>query len=110
MWTDDDARISQSVPALLALEKQRRSRPVADRVQLLRLRKAHTVRSLRAAAPVAPSSRATRTCQSRSLDWFRRGDAGWPARPPHGRAPLRAGAVGPRRPQPERGLATAHAA
>ena len=33
MWTDDEARISQSVPALLALEKQLRSRPVADRVK-----------------------------------------------------------------------------
>jgi transposase len=52
MRTDYDARISQSVPALLALEKQLRRRAVADRVKLLRLLKAHPVRSLRAAAPV----------------------------------------------------------
>jgi transposase len=52
MWTDYEAQISQNVPALLALEKRLRSRAVADRVMLLRLLKAHAVRSLRAAAPV----------------------------------------------------------
>jgi hypothetical protein len=52
MWTDYDARISQSFPHLLAVEKQLRGRPVAGRIKLLRLLKAHTTRSLRAAAPV----------------------------------------------------------
>jgi transposase len=52
MWTDYDAAISQSVPALLALEKRLRGQPVADRVKLLRWLKAQSVRSVRAAAPV----------------------------------------------------------
>jgi hypothetical protein len=52
MWTDSEARISQSVPTLLAWEKQLRSRPMANRVKLVRLLKAHTVHTLRAAAPV----------------------------------------------------------
>jgi transposase len=52
MWTDDEACISQRVPALLALEKPLRSQPMADRVKRLRWLKAHPVRSLRAAAPV----------------------------------------------------------
>jgi hypothetical protein len=33
MWTDDEACISQRVPALLALEKPLRSQPMADRVK-----------------------------------------------------------------------------
>jgi transposase len=52
MWTDYDAVISQSVPALLALERRLRGQPGADRVKRLRLRKAQSVRSVRAAAPV----------------------------------------------------------
>lgn len=52
MWINYGARIPQSPTALLALEKQLRGRPLADRVKLLRLLKTQTVRSLRAAAPV----------------------------------------------------------
>jgi transposase len=52
MWIDYEAQISQSTPALLALEKRLRGQPIADRVKLLRLLKTRTIRSLRAAAPV----------------------------------------------------------
>jgi transposase len=52
MWIDYREQISQSTTALLVLEKQLRGRPIADRAKLLRLLKAGTIRSLRAAAPV----------------------------------------------------------
>jgi hypothetical protein len=52
MGIDDRAHIPQSMMALLVLEKRLRGRPVADRVTLLRLLKAGTTRSLRAAAAV----------------------------------------------------------
>jgi transposase len=52
MWIKYSERITQSPPTLLALEKQLRGRPFTDRIKLLRLLKARTVRSLRAAAPL----------------------------------------------------------
>lgn len=52
MWIDYREQIPQSTTALLVLEKRLRGRPIADRVKLLRLLKAGTIRSLRAAAPV----------------------------------------------------------
>jgi transposase len=52
MWIDYGAQISQSTTALLVIEKRFRGRPIADRVKLLRLLKARTLRSLRAAAPI----------------------------------------------------------
>ena len=50
MWIAYAERIPQSVITLLALEKRFRGRPLADRVKLLRLLKARTVRSMRRAA------------------------------------------------------------
>src|SRR5919202_1413553 len=52
MWINDGAQILQSPAALLALEQRLRGRPLADRVKLLSLLRARTIRSLRAAAPV----------------------------------------------------------
>jgi len=52
MWIDYAERVPQSTPALLALERQLRGRPLTDRIKLLRLLKTRTVRSLRAAAPL----------------------------------------------------------
>ncbi len=52
MWIDYRDQITQSTTALQVLEKRLRGRPLADRVTLLRLLKAGTIRSLRAAAPV----------------------------------------------------------
>jgi transposase len=52
MWIDYGEQIPQSTIPLLVLEKRLRGRPIADRVKLLRLLKAGTIRSLRAAAPV----------------------------------------------------------
>ena len=52
MWIDYGERITQSTPALLALERQLRGRPLADRIKLLRVLKTRTVRRLRAAAPL----------------------------------------------------------
>jgi len=52
MGIDYGAQISQSTSALLALEKRLRGQPIADRVKRLRLLNTHTIRSLRAAAPV----------------------------------------------------------
>src|SRR5918996_287176 len=52
MWIDYGAQIAQSTTALLVLEKRFRGRSIADRVKLLRLLKARTLRSLRAAAPI----------------------------------------------------------
>ena len=51
-WIDYREQIPQSTTALLVLEKRLRGRPIADRVKLLRLLKAGTIRSVRAAAPV----------------------------------------------------------
>jgi transposase len=52
MWIDYPTRIAQTEDELLAVERRLRHQPTADRVTLLRLRKAGTVRSLRAAAPL----------------------------------------------------------
>jgi transposase len=52
MWIDYREQIFQSMPALVALEKRLRGRPIADRVKLLRLLKTRSIRSLRAAAPL----------------------------------------------------------
>jgi transposase len=52
MWIDSREQIPQSTTALLVLERRLRGRSIADRVKLLRLLKAGTIRSLRAAAPV----------------------------------------------------------
>jgi transposase len=49
-------RITQRPSALVALERQLRGRPLADRIELLRVLKTRTVRSLRAAAPLLGSS------------------------------------------------------
>jgi hypothetical protein len=66
MWIDYGAQMLQSPAALLALERRLRGRPTADRVKLLRLLKARTIRSLRAAAPVLG-------CSARQLQrWWAR--------------------------------------
>jgi transposase len=52
MWTDYGERMTQSPPALLAVERQLRGRPRTDRLKLLRALQTRTVRSLRAAAPL----------------------------------------------------------
>jgi hypothetical protein len=52
MWIGYGEPIPRSTPALFALERRLRSRPIGDRVKLLRLLKTRTICSVPAAAPV----------------------------------------------------------